>query len=58
MRSHLVHLAKEQMPNRFELIHLTARITRAFHKPKNCIGVTINEALERIAAQEREGGEK
>lgn len=51
MRSHLVYLAKAQVPNYFLLIHLTARTTRAFHKPKNCIGKTINQALERIAAQ-------
>lgn len=59
MRSHLVHIAKAQVPNRFQLIHLAAAITRAFHKPgKQCIGKTINQAFERIAAQgEREGDE-
>lgn len=52
MRSHLVHTAKAQVPNNFELIHMAARITRAFHKPgKQCVGKSINEALERIAAK-------
>lgn len=53
MRSHLVFVAKEQVPNRFELIHVTAKAVRLFHRPdKRTIGQSINEALERIAAQE------
>lgn len=59
MRSHLVHAAKEQVPNQFLLIHLAAKTARAFHKPNSCIGKSINQALERIAQLsapgEREG---
>lgn len=52
MRSHLVHIATEQVPNRFELIHVTAEAVRLFHRPdKRTISQSINEALERIAAQ-------
>ena len=56
MRSHLVYLAKAQMPNRFELVRVAAWLARGIHKPNTCLGASINQALERIAASgEREG---
>ena len=58
MRSTLVHLATKQVPSRFELVALASKVTRRFHKPSTCIGTTINEALERIAAQESLGSRR
>ncbi len=54
MRSHLVYVAKQQVPNRFELVCMAARAARIIHEPGNLIGTSINHALLRIGFPEVE----
>jgi hypothetical protein len=55
MRSHLVFVAQEQLPNRFELVMAATLFARKTHKPNTRMARTINQALEQIATTK--GGE-
>lgn len=48
MRSDLVFGALVHIPNRYLLCKLTAKATRAFHRPGNRIHDTTNNALARF----------
>jgi hypothetical protein len=54
MRTDLVYLAKEQMPNRFELVHVTTKLARKSHRANTRFSNTINAALLRIGFPEAE----
>lgn len=61
-RSSLVFLAKEYVPNRFELVKMVVKATRALHQGVRTRNVrladTINEAFVRVAAARQfSGGE-
>jgi len=49
MRSDLVFGAQSLVPNRFLLCKLTAKATRALHRPGTRIHDTTNEVLERFS---------
>jgi hypothetical protein len=50
MRSELVTQAEAPVRNRYQLVHVTARLTRNFHRPgKERVQETINRSLAGVA---------
>ena len=49
MRSKLVFGAITQVPNRFLLVKLASRATRALHRPNSRIQETMNDVLVRFS---------
>ena len=49
MRSELVSRALKFVPNRYQLIPLAAKATRAFHKPNTRVADTTNDVLVRFS---------
>lgn len=48
MRSKLIFGAMTQVPNRFLLVRLASRATRALHRPNSRIQETMNDVFVRI----------
>jgi hypothetical protein len=50
MRTELTFKALASMPNRYQLVQLAAKATRALHRPNTRVQDTMNDALERLSA--------
>jgi hypothetical protein len=49
MRSKLVFRAITQVPNRFLLVKLASKATRALHRPNSRVQETMNDAFVRVS---------
>jgi hypothetical protein len=50
MRTELTFKAIACLPNRYQLVQLAAKATRALHRPNTRVQDTMNDALERLSA--------
>jgi hypothetical protein len=50
MRTELTFRALTIQPNRYQLVQLAAKATRALHRPNTRVQDTMNDALERLSA--------
>jgi hypothetical protein len=50
MRTELTFRALESEPNRYRLVQLAAKATRALHRPNTRVQDTMNDALDRLSA--------
>jgi hypothetical protein len=53
MRSKLVFRAITQVPNRFLLVKLASKATRALHRPNSRVQMTMNDVFVRISQANR-----
>jgi hypothetical protein len=50
MRTELTFRALVSEPNRYRLVQLAAKATRALHRPNTRVQDTMNDALDRLSA--------
>lgn len=50
MRTELTFRALASEPNRYRLVQLAAKATRALHRPNTRVQDTMNDALDRLSA--------
>jgi hypothetical protein len=49
MRTELTFRALASTPNRYQLVQLAAKATRALHRPNTRVQDTMNDALDRLS---------